>query len=242
MNHEQIQECIEAHALGALDEPERAEVATHVAGCEDCRAVLDQYENVAATLPAALSIAAPVPPSDVARRRIRRGIRNRAMRSRVATSVAVAAVILLSIAIAWVWRGERTLADERERSEQLIEEQEIVFEVVDSPDAERVVLRAESEDSNSYGKVFTRPDLPFVVAMVGRLPEAGEGHDYHVWVTFEDGTTVLAGSLVPNVDGFASLVYAADSDGPVVIGAQVTVEPSGVTRPEGEVVLSSDTA
>lgn len=242
MNHDEIQQSLEAYALGTLDPAERAEVAAHIATCEECRSLVDDFEHVAAALPAALALAAPVPPSDIAGQRIKRAIRRRARRSRLASGIAAAAVVLLGVAVAWVWRSERTLADEREHSERLIEQQEILFEVVDSPDRHRVVLRPDSDESDSYGKAFTRPDMPFVVIMAGRLPPADPGLEYHVWLTSANGTTVLAGRLVPNQEGFASLVYTAESAGPMFSGIQVTTQPSGATEPADDVVLSDEPA
>jgi hypothetical protein len=240
MNHDEIRASLEAYSLGALDDPELSEVGDHVATCETCRDELERYEQVTASLAPALAEASPVPPSDVAAQRIRRKIRWRAARSRVATIVAAAAAVLLVVAAAWIWRSERTKADERERSERLITEQEIIFEVVDAAERQRIVLRPTSADADWYGKVFTRPDLPFVVVMAGRLPEAPNGLSYHTWLTLDDGATVLAGRLEPNDRGFAPLVYTAENDGPVVTEAMVTAERDGATRPSGPPVLTSE--
>jgi hypothetical protein len=241
MNHNEIQECLEAYSLGALDEPQRDEVRDHVAFCEACRVELDRYEQLVAALPRALAVASPVPPSDVAAQRIRRVIRRRERRSRIATIVAAVAVVMLVVAAGWIVRSERTLADERDRSERLITEQEIIFEVVDSPERDRIVLLPpDDDDADRYGKVFTRPDLPFVVVMAGLLPEPDEGLTYHVWLTFDDGSTTLVGLLTPNEDGFAPLVYTTDSTGPKIADAAVTAQPAGATEPDGEPVLTAN--
>ncbi len=240
MNHDEIRDSLEAYALGVLDDAERAEVVTHLASCDACRRELESFEQIAAALPAALAVAAPVPPSDVAAQRIQRAIRRRSRRSRVLFAAAAVAVVLFGLGVVWVWRSERTLADERQRSDRLIEEQSIVFEVVDSPDRERIVLRAGSDDANWYGKAFTSPDMPFVVVMANRLPEPRGGNQYHVWLTWPDGTTTLAGALEINEDGFATLVVTADSPGPIVDRVEVTEQPAGATAPGGDVILSSD--
>jgi len=241
MNHEEIHDSLEAYALDALDDDERAVVATHLAGCEECRATLLRYEGVVATLPAALALASPVPPSDVAKQRISRAVRGRNRWQRVSSGVAVTAVVLLAAAVVWGWRSDRALANERERRERLVAQQEIFFEVVDSPTAERLVLKATSDRSTAYGKVFTTPDLPFVVVMAGRLPDLDDGRGYHAWVTGEDGTTELAGVLTPNPAGFASLVYSVDTAGPEVVEAYVTAQPDGATSPSGEPIIAGQT-
>jgi hypothetical protein len=78
--------------------------------------------------------------------------------------------------------------------------------------------------------------------MAGRLPEAADGSTYHVWLTLDDGATVLAGRLEPNDRGFAPLVYTAENDGPVVTDALVTAERDGATQPSGPAVLVSQTS
>jgi hypothetical protein len=107
-----------------------------------------------------------------------------------------------------------------------------VFEVVDSPEATRVVLRPPVSGSTAYGKAFTTPDLPFVVAMAGRLPTPPPGQLYHLWLE-RDGRTVLAGTLPVTGQGFGALVYVDDRNGPVFQSAQITLQPMGATEPVG---------
>jgi hypothetical protein len=56
MDHRQVEELIDAHALGALDEPERSQVEAHLAECGDCRV---QFEE-ASMLTQQLALSVPV--------------------------------------------------------------------------------------------------------------------------------------------------------------------------------------
>jgi len=119
---------------------------------------------------------------------------------------------------------------------RLAGQQEIVFEVVDSPKATKLFLRSPVSGSTAYGKVFVRSDLPFVVAMAGNLQPPPAGQAYHLWLTLDSGETVLAGILTQQ-EGFGSLVYQADRSGPTVQSVRLTAQPAGASAPEGLPVL-----
>jgi len=109
--------------------------------------------------------------------------------------------------------------------------------VVDAAEATRLILRSPDPDSSAYGKLFTRPDLPHVVAMAARLPIPPQGQTYHLWLTSE-GRTFLAGVLPVNDQGFGLLTFDADHDGPVYEAAQLTLQAAGAEAPGGETVLA----
>lgn len=152
----------------------------------------------------------------------------------------LAAIVLLALSLAWSARLSLALAEERAlRAElaQLVGRQEIVLEVVDADTTVRRVLRPPAGDSASYGKLFTRTDLPYVVAMAARLPQPPEGMAYHLWLT-RQGETRLAGTLHVNEDGFGLLVLEADQDGPTYDSALITLQPEGSTSLTGEPILT----
>jgi hypothetical protein len=120
----------------------------------------------------------------------------------------------------------------------LVDQQEVVLEVIDSNKTSRVVLRSPAgSDSSAYGKLFTRSDLPHVVAMAARLPQPPPGQAYHLWVTPSQGQTELAGVLKINEQGFGLLIFDADHDGPVYDSVQATLQPQGSRSPSGSPVL-----
>jgi len=139
----------------------------------------------------------------------------------------IAAIFLLVLLAAWSVRLTTVLAREgalRAEFSGLVDRQEIVLEVIDSPHTVRRVLRPPaSVDSTAYGKVFTRDDMVHVVAMAARLPVARSGQAYHLWLEQPDGVT-WAGTLNTNVEGFGLIIYDADRIDPPITAAYVTLQ------------------
>jgi anti-sigma factor RsiW len=153
---------------------------------------------------------------------------------------ALAAVLLLAFSLGWSARLSATLAKERALNagfRDLVGQQEVVLEVVDSPKTVKAVLRPpQGTTSPAYGKLYTRPDLPNVVVMAAKLTPPPPGQAYHVWLT-QQGRTSLAGVLTVNDQGFGLLVFDAGRNGPVYDAARLTLQPEGATAPAAPPVL-----
>ena len=151
---------------------------------------------------------------------------------------AVLGVLLLAI-LAWNVQLNVALARERAlRAEvaDLVGQQELVLEVVDSDKTQRSVLLPPGAGSDAYGKLFTRSDMPHIVAMAARLPPPPAGQAYHLWLT--RGTeTQLAGVMAVDKDGFGLLIFEADQAGPVYDSSQLTLQPLGSTTPDNNPIL-----
>jgi anti-sigma factor RsiW len=160
------------------------------------------------------------------------------------TVAAAALLVVLALSLLWGVRLSEALDQERAMRASVAahfsRQQEIVLEVVDAAEATRVILRSPDPDSRAYGKLFTRPDLPHVVAMAARLPMPPEGQTYHLWLTSE-GRTFLAGVLPVNDQGFGLLTFDADHDGPSYEAARLTLQAAGADAPGGETVLAWNT-
>jgi anti-sigma factor RsiW len=232
MNHEEIRELLEAFALGVLDPAERAAVEEHLVSCESCRRTVAEYAAIADALPGALAAAAPEGPDPALRARLLRRVGRPRQTLRLSMIAAALTSALAVVVLVWATQLSQTLAAERAIYAQLAGQQEIVFEVVDSPKTSRVVLRPPVSGSTAYGKVFTRTDLPFVVAMAGRLPAPPHGQQYYVWLE-RDGETILAGTLPIDGQGFGALVYDSDRNGPTFRSVRVTLQAPGATEPAG---------
>jgi hypothetical protein len=156
------------------------------------------------------------------------------------TRIALIAVcLLLVIVLLWSIRLNAVLARERAlRAEfvELVDQQEVVLEVIDSRNTVRRVLLPPAGDSRAYGKVFTRSDMAHVVAMAARLAPPSPGEAYHLWLT-RDGSTFLAGTLRTNDEGFGLVLYDDSVDGPQYTRAIVTLQPLGSTAPVEPPVL-----
>jgi len=157
------------------------------------------------------------------------------------TVAAAALLVVLALSLIWGARLSEALDQERAMRASVAahfsRQQEIVLEVVDAAEATRVILRSPDPDSRAYGKLFTRPDLPHVVAMAARLSIPPEGQTYHLWLT-SAGRTFLAGVLPVNDQGFGLLTFDADHDGPVYEAARLTLQAAGAEAPGGETVLA----
>lgn len=265
MDCNQARELLEAYALDVLTAAERREVERHLATCAECSGLTQQQSEAAALLPRALGAASGLVPPPALKERVMQaaaspapaatpsslrgnghgalpGGRRRSWRSlaRPRTIAAIAALLLLVLSIAWSVRLSVALARERNlRAElaSLVGQQELVLDVVDSPKTAKAFLRATGKGSPSYGKLYTRPDLPNVVAMAGKLAPPPSGEAYHLWLT-AGGVTRLAGVLDVNAQGFGLLVLDAEHTGPAYQAALVTLQASGGDAPGGVRVLS----
>ncbi|MGH2561826.1 MAG: anti-sigma factor [Thermomicrobiales bacterium] len=261
MTCEETRELLDLYALGALDDAEARSVAAHLEGCPACRKDLAHAETTVAQMPLALATASRLElPPDLRTRVLASATEaSRAPSGAVASvptlhpastpSVAwfnrrrlavAAAVVIMVASLGWSVRLSQALDRERSVRESMSDlasqQQEIVIEVLDAPDGETRFLRATADDSNAYGKVYTRSDMPDVVVMANRLPPPPDGMAYHVWLTVE-GRTVYAGALPLSDKGFGVLIHEASRPGPVYDAVEITLQPSEPSEAGGEVVL-----
>lgn len=276
MNCADVREVLEEYVLGLLTPEQQQQVAAHLAGCADCRAIAQEYADRLATLPEALAAVSPhqLPTAVKARllQRLETDAPNGLDSSLVhpllpdstpikpALSPAVArpapdlqlgirrlrwalavATVLLVFTLAWSIRLNVALARERALRAEFVElvghQHELVLEIVDSGKTTRRVLRSTREGSNAYGKVFTRSDMAYVVAMAARLPQPPPGQAYHLWLT-QGEQTELAGMMKINQDGFALVIYQAAENDPLYDRAYVTLQPQAGVTPEGTPVIA----
>lgn len=265
MTCDEIRDLIDLSALGVLDDADARRVSEHVANCPTCRQALEEAERVAAHVPLALAAASPVRlPPDLKARVIASAMRDVPVAPVASGAPAVApapadgitltlphwvnrrnvaaaaAVLILFASLAWSVRLSQALDRERSVRERMTalasQQQEIVIEVIDAPDGGKLFLAPTSDDSDAYGKLYTRADLPEVVVMANRLPLPPDGQTYHVWLTTGD-RTVHAGTLSLSDEGFGLLIHEAPRSGPVYDAVQVTLQPAEPASPDGEVVL-----
>lgn len=257
MNHDALRDQLEAYALGLLEVEEQEQVDRHLAECPECRLELENIQEQLSWLPDALVAASSEYPPAAAKDRLLRTIQPDQAGSAQPLSVApgqrmrnwwtparmaaVIALVALAVSVGWGLRLNQALSEERElraRIAGLVDQQEIVFEIVDGGDTERRILRPPNgADADTYGKVFTRPEFREVVIMAARLPDAPEDMAYHVWLTTGDRNQ-LAGRLKVNEEGFGLLVVEGDEAGPEYSLVLITVQRVGSTQPDGVTVLT----
>ena len=202
--------------------------------------------EIGEALDAALRVRSPhTPPAELRARLLRDVARRGHPRADTAWTAwalrAGAVVVLTLLAASAVWGVSLSAALSQERSlraqlEDAAARDEVVFDVVDARNVSKTTLRAPNDDSPTapYAKVFVRPDMPYVVAMAGRLPLAPSGREYHVYL---DGRRI--GTIAPNDAGFGYFVFRADEVGITYKAARVVLEPSGASDASGLVVLAS---
>jgi len=150
-------------------------------------------------------------------------------------------LLLLVASLFWSIRLNVVLARERalraEYMDLVGQQQELVLEIVDSNQTTRRVLRATTEGSRAYGKVFTRAEMSEVVAMAARLSSPPPGEAYHLWLT-QDGETEFAGVMRLNSHGFGLLIYHAERSDLSYDRAIVTLQAHNRSVPIGEPILA----
>jgi hypothetical protein len=249
MDCARTRELLEEYVLGALEPGEQAEVERHLERCPECRELAAELDAVASRLPGALAAASALHPPATLRRQVLAAVdapeqpparRPGSLRRRT-LAIALAAA-LPALVLGWVAGFQQASARESDRRNELarlLGVEEVVFEVVDSRETEKAFLRTtrgEGPFARSYGKLYTRRDLPDVVAFAARLPEAPEGRAYHLWLTV-GGRTELAGVLTVR-DGFGLVVFRAPRAGPRYGAALLTLQEKGAGAPAGTRVLS----
>jgi hypothetical protein len=243
---QRTREDLEAYALGALDDNERTAVERHLETCADCRALAAELVETAHNLPLALGAVSPLrPPATLKAQLLGQLVAEERVEARrwwwrPSAALALVSLVLAALFAAWDARLDDALSQERDLRARLARiqvQRELVFEVVDSRETRKALLLPPGgSDSRAYGKVFTRADMPHVVAMAARLPQPRRDRAYHFWLT-SAGRTRLVGVLPVDPSGFGLMLFEADRAGPVYEEARLIEQPRGSKRPNGEPVL-----
>jgi hypothetical protein len=154
-------------------------------------------------------------------------------------------LVLVVGLLVWNVSLQQGLADERSLLQQLRDnaKESVIFEVIDSPGAQKVILRAVGPrrlgEDPPYGKLYTNANQTQAVVMGGRLPTPDADQTYYVYLTDRDGATSKAGALHVDATGFAYLIYESGVRGPSYAAARVYLQPAGAAGPGGTLVLES---
>jgi Putative zinc-finger len=250
MGCDQTREFLEEYVLGTLEPSTRAEVEHHLSGCADCQNAAADLEAVAHRLTDALASASALQPPPALRDRVFAAVdapetataRRPSSRWRRGVAIALAAA-LPALALGWAAGFQHASARESSRRNELarmLGVEEIVLEVVDSRETIKAFLRSTRETGpfgRSYGKLYTRRDLPDVVAFAARLPEPPDDLAYHLWLTTGGGRNELAGVLTIR-EGFGLVVFKARRPGPRYDAAFLTLQEKNGRFPRGTRVLA----
>jgi hypothetical protein len=215
---------------------------------------MKQFElaGMSEELPAALASASPHRVPTELRARVLRAAEARAGRSRALGArwlrpyaVAAALVLLIGLTV-WNVQLQQGLADERTLLEQLRDsaKEAVIFEVIDSPGAQKTVLRAVGPqrpgEDPPYGKLYTNTNQTQVVVMAGRLPSPAAEQEYRLYLTDRSGTTIDVGPLRVDANGFGYLIYESGVRGPAFVAARLYLQSAGAPSSGGTVVIGFD--
>jgi hypothetical protein len=201
-------------------------------------------------LPAALAQASPHRIPAELRARVLRAAEARAGRSRALgggwlRSYAAAAVLVVLIGlVVWNLQLQQGLAEERTLLQQLRDnaKESVIFEVIDSPGAQKTVLRAVGPrrpgEDPPYGKLYTNVNQSQVVVMAGRLPSPAPEQEYRLYLTDPSGVTIDVGPLRVDASGFGYVVYESGVRGPAYSAARLYLQSAGAPSPGGTVVIA----
>lgn len=244
MNDTHVSELIPGYALGALDVEEQILVDAHLARCPECRAELESYQPVVASL--AFAANGCEPGRDLRDRvlsRIAAGPldstaipgqprRQRSLISLPAWALAAAATMFIGLLI---WNGILQVQLMRQR-EHLASQTEVVA-LLALADEAGVLLQGTEAAPMAKGRLIPDPDRQGAALVVQGMPAPPPGRVYQLWLIRSDGGRDNGGLFT--VDGGRAILYVrppASLDSYVAIG--VTDEPArGSPRPTGTKVL-----
>jgi len=247
MVHQDYKEMIPARALSALDAAEARAFTDHLAGCEECRRELQEWESTAAAMAVSAN---PMEPSPKVLERILDEIRNesksevipfRSATRNIWTSFgslgAIAAVILLTALIAGLvvlWRQNNARQLELARAQEFME-------LATTPGAKTMRLDGVDLGAGATAKLAYDKN-GHAMLMADKLPKVPQGKAYQLWFIVGKNPPMPGKTFVPDDTGKGMLedqVPATAMDSAVFA---ITMEPvGGVDAPTGPIYLRSST-
>jgi len=250
MNHQEINEQLEAYAFGTTEGSETDAVDRHLeGGCESCIDRLRQLVELSARLAAAVPQRDPSP---AVKERLLEKIRSgrqrqsRAPASRshrfgwVLAAAASAAAIVLAVWSLGIREDLTALRSDLGASQQEVvrlREDMATYEtatrLLGKPCTRLVDLAGVEPNPQAFGKVMLHPDERVGIIYVYRLPQTPEGMEYQLWF-LRDGKPASVGVFSVSEDGSAVLKLPGLPDPKTIVEFQVTIEPlGGRTAPTG---------
>jgi anti-sigma-K factor RskA len=230
MEEGHVFDLLPGYALGILDEEERQQAASHLAGCELCRQELQRHQDIVAELPLGMTLRDPPPGL---RARILREARQERQRSQPAESwasklrrlspawglVSLALVVVLAVSNLFLYQRLR--------------------QAEGSARASLPTLSLNSTDfaPQARGLLVISRDGASGVLVVDELPVLDEARQYQLWLVGDGGRT-SGGVFSVTKSGYGWLWIRAPQPLIQYQSFGVTIEPAGGSPgPTGEKVL-----
>ncbi len=207
MTCDELRQDYTSYALGIADDPERSEIAEHLARkCPDCVRGLASAMATVTAMSGAVRVTEP--PAHL-RRRVMAAVEKKPKRSWAATFVPWAITAAMSIALVAIGlSGRRQLGDTPKLQQAL--------SILNDP--------ATRDVTSAKGRVFVNPGKGVVFIGAG-LPRIDSGRTFELWVIPVKGNPVPAGVFRSLPDATAVFVQPGPVENAAAIA--VTVEPDG---------------
>ena len=230
MTCEELRDQYELYALGLLEEPERSEIAAHLAREGDpCIAGVRRARELMASVGASVPLAQP--PAQL-RERVLAQFGVQPKRAWSWTPVWIAVSAALAIMAVWLDMGRREQArlvanvrvEMQSKTAELARLNEALA-LMNDPAVKEVVFGA-GAPAPPKGRVFVHPRQG-VLLLAYNLPQAPAGKLYEMWVIPKGGSPVPAGLFQSQADGTALYVRRGAVDVATTGAVAVTLEAEG---------------
>ena len=265
MKHEDYQEMLALHALGALDQSDARLVQEHLVTCADCRTELDEWRGTAGAL---TFDAEPMEPSPQVRDRILERVRAEnsaiadtasivelrtaarpAPRTWIPRFAAVAASVMLvalMIGIVILWQQNRAarielarLSAEIDQAQKDRQRDQKLLGLINLPGARVVELTGTQQAPAAHALLAYDPKTGRAILRTSGLPQAAAGKAYQLWF-------IVGSSPVPGrTFRIEATGEGTSSDQVPVQAAQTAIfaiteeSETGATAPTGPILLRS---
>lgn len=234
--HDEIQEIIPAYVLGALQGAEAARVEAHVASCDNCTCVLEEYRPVASALALAVPMVQPPralkarvmqhvltqPPEQVTAQPVAHS-QPWWRRLGFAPALAGAALVLALVALGWnVWQTERL-------SREFAAQRDFVTAMAYAQGS-ALMIHGTDLAPDAVGRFYRDPDSSVAALVTVNMPPLAKDQVYQVWLTEPGGTRISGGVLRIDGEGNGWLLVRAPRHLDAYIQLGVTTEPTGGSK------------
>lgn len=239
-----FQEDLPAYSLGALDADELAAFEAHLESCEDCKAELAGYRNIAAGLLLALPPRTPPP-------RLRRNLTTRLpsasrripgliplFNSRFPLGQVLNAAIVLVLVGLNVFSAlqVRELRQEQAALAERLSAEQAAIGMLAYPNTQIHMIVPDVE--NLTGSVLVDKDKPMAVLFLWNLPRLDAAQSYQIWLINAQGDRISSGFILPAEGDYTTAMIQATLPLGEFIAIGVTIEPAGGSeQPTGERLL-----
>ena len=241
MTHEEVQQQLDAYALGALDQVSMKRIATHLSdGCKDCAEELRSWNATAGML--AFSVAPAVPSPEVKEKLL--------ARIKTAQQLAPATKYIPESGNTrnqMDWRGWETAMGERLKQqdgaiasvETRLKRQDMIVAMLSAKDTSVTSLSPASSDVTATAKVLWNANQKHWTMIADRMPDAPADKSYQLW--FIVNGQKISGGVFKSADELTQKDMPAGMNSADVIA--ITLEKSGGSpQPEGPILLAGKTS